>query len=171
MQLFIKASQKTQTGAVLVEFAIVVPLLLLLVIGIIEFSYAYYHLNILNKSVQDAARYFSNPDYSRCLTSTNCSPSYNINVNSATNSTNIINAQNLVIYGNTAVTGNALMPPINGSGYIFLQNSPFIPTANHIQFTVQYNHDFLLGNVLNNFLNLGIPNPYPLTASSTLRVE
>jgi len=48
MLLLKQSIKKFETGAALVEFAIIVPLLLLLVVGISEFGYAYYHLNILN---------------------------------------------------------------------------------------------------------------------------
>jgi Flp pilus assembly protein TadG len=164
-------SKNKQKGVVLIEFAIVTPLLLLLLVGIVEFSFAYYHLNILNKSVQDGARYFSNPLYARCNAS-GCSLGTSINVTSTnpylSNTSNTV--QNLVVYGNTTGTGNALMPPNNGSGY----TTPIIPTipiANHIRLTATYNYNFILGNVLNNFTGLGLTNPYPLTATSVLRVQ
>ncbi len=168
MPLYKKYFRNRQKGVALVEFAIVVPLLLLLVVGVSEFSYAYYHLNMLNKSVQDGARYFSDPQQAR-----NGDIYGPIDVSTVTNSANITKAQNLVIYGNILGSGNALMPPDNGSGYTtpIIPTIPTIPTANHIQLTVQYNHHFILGNVLNNFTKLGISNPYPLTASSVLRVE
>ncbi|MGZ8944817.1 MAG: TadE/TadG family type IV pilus assembly protein [Methylococcaceae bacterium] len=172
MAIHKKNFRSLQKGAVLVEFAIVVPLLLLLVVGISEFGYAFYHLNILNKSVQDGARYFSNPQIAR-YDGSFYSLSYPINISNTSNANGgnapyILKMQNLVIYGNIAGTGNALMPPDNGSGYT-TPIIPTIPAANHIQVTVQYNHNFILGNVLNNFL--GITNPFPLTASSVLRVE
>jgi len=162
-----ECSKNAQTGVALVEFAIVVPLLLLLVVGISEFGYAFYHLNILNKSVQDGARYFSDSQIAR-YNGTGSNLSNPINVSTITNGANITRTQNLVIYGNIAGTGNALVPPDNGSGYT-TPIIPTIPAANHIQVTVQYNHNFILGNVLNNFL--GITNPFPLTASTVLRVE
>jgi Flp pilus assembly protein TadG len=168
-----------QEGAALVEFAIIVPLLLLLVVGISEFGFAFYHLNILNKSVQDGARYISDSQIAR-YDGTGSNLSNPINVSTTTNGTNITNTQQLVIYGNIAGTGNALMPPNNGSGYVFAQNSLSIPTANHIQLTVQYNHNFILGSVLYNLCKLISTNntscvsqngTYSLTASSVLRVE
>ena len=56
---------KKRKGAVIVEFALVVPFLLLIVIGIIDFSRAYAQLNTINASLREAARYgaaVSRPD-------------------------------------------------------------------------------------------------------------
>lgn len=178
MRLSNKGLKELQKGAVIVEFAIVVPLLLLLVIGICEFGYGFYHLNILNKSAQDGARFFSNTEIARFDSTVNkASLSYPINVGS-TNSENITYMQNLVIYGNINGTGNALMPPNNGSGYSF-PTTPVnfilaVPTAapDHIQLTVQYTHHFILGTAVSNFIpRLGSTGSIILTASSVLRVE
>ena len=48
-----------QQGSSTVEFAIMLPLLLLLVVLVSEFGIRFYQLNALTKSVQDAARYLS----------------------------------------------------------------------------------------------------------------
>ena len=44
-------------GAVIVEFALVVPLLMIIVFGIIDFSRAYAALNNINSSLREGARY------------------------------------------------------------------------------------------------------------------
>jgi Flp pilus assembly protein TadG len=46
-----------EKGAELLEFAFVLPLLLLICLGTIEFGRAYYTYNILAKSLRDGARY------------------------------------------------------------------------------------------------------------------
>lgn len=58
---------KKRDGAVVIEFALVVPFLFLIVIGIIDFSRAYSQLNTINASLREAARYgaaLSRPDTS-----------------------------------------------------------------------------------------------------------
>jgi Flp pilus assembly protein TadG len=192
MSRYVRDFRNMQKGAALVEFAIVVPLLLLLVVGISEFSYAYYHLNMLNKSVQDGARYFSDPQRAR-----NGDIYGAIDVSTVTNGNgngaNITKAQNLVKYGSTA-TGTQLLPdsalvnnisvptPIVPTVYCAEENtsnSLCAKTTHHIRVTATYNHYLVLANALNNMLRLVsnggsgnlIPNPYPLTASSVLRVE
>jgi Flp pilus assembly protein TadG len=44
-------------GAIIVEFALVVPFMFLIVFGIIDFSRAYAQLNNLNSSLREGARY------------------------------------------------------------------------------------------------------------------
>jgi Flp pilus assembly protein TadG len=48
---------KDQRGAVIVEFALVVPLLFIIVFGIIDFSRAYAQLNNINSSLREGARW------------------------------------------------------------------------------------------------------------------
>jgi hypothetical protein len=77
---------KRERGVALVEFALVLPLLLLVTFVVTEYSRALYQYNTLTKSVRDAARYLSteNPG------------------------THIAQAKNLVVYGNPAGSGTPL---------------------------------------------------------------
>jgi Flp pilus assembly protein TadG len=175
-----------QAGAALVEFAIIVPLLLLLLLGIVEFSYAFFHLNILNKSVQDGALYFS--EWARCTSLNDCSPNIAINVNSASNPY-LINAQRLVMTGNPLdsdddgyfdACDDTTNPP---------KNPPLLPLCSyytsvnitqadvtHIQVTATYQHDFITGDAFRNIANVmfgstGFLKSYNLTASSVMRAQ
>ena len=49
--------RKERRGAVAVEFALVLPMLMLLVFGIIDFGRAYYTLNQIISSVREGARF------------------------------------------------------------------------------------------------------------------
>ena len=46
-------------GAVIVEFALVVPFLALIVFGVIDFSRAYGQMNALDSAIREGARYGS----------------------------------------------------------------------------------------------------------------
>jgi len=48
---------RKRIGAVIVEFALVVPFLFLIVFGIIDFARAYAQLNNINSSLREGARY------------------------------------------------------------------------------------------------------------------
>lgn len=48
---------RKRRGAIIVEFALVVPLLFLIVFGIIDFSRAYAQLNNINSSLREGARF------------------------------------------------------------------------------------------------------------------
>ena len=77
-----------QTGVALVEFALVLPFLLILTFIVTEYSRALYQYNILTKAVRDAARYLSTQ------------------VPGDTTKYSI--AKNLAVYGNPAGSGTPL---------------------------------------------------------------
>jgi len=77
-----------QTGVALVEFALVLPLLLMLTFIVTEYGRALYQYNILAKSVRDASRYLS--------------------TQIPGDTTKYSIAKNLVVYGNPAGTGSPL---------------------------------------------------------------
>lgn len=77
---------KRQNGVALVEFALVLPFLLLLTMITTEFGRAMYQYNTLTKSVRDAVRYLS----------------------IQTPGTHLTEARNMMVYGNTAGTGTPL---------------------------------------------------------------
>ncbi len=76
-----------QNGVALVEFALILPLLLLLTFITTEFGRAMYQYNTITKSVRDAVRYLS----------------------VQTPGTHTAQAQNLVVYGNITGTGTPLV--------------------------------------------------------------
>lgn len=75
---------KRHKGAALVEFALILPLLLILTLITTEFGRAMYQYNTLTKSVGDAVRYLS----------------------TQTPGTHTAEARNIIVYGNLAGTGN-----------------------------------------------------------------
>lgn len=85
---------KKQKGTALVEFALVLPLLLILTLITTEFSRALYQYNTIVKSVRDGARYLSTQD-----------PGIKVS-----DPGKITIAKNLVVYGLPKPTGNP--PPL-----------------------------------------------------------
>ena len=142
-------------GAALIEFAMVAPLLLLLCFGIVEFSLAFYKLNIATKAVHIGARYFSDPLVSK--TGSNFS------------SAKIPEVQNIVV--NASKTARK-------SGFDSIEEAFFdlsdvtveIPPnspIDHIRVSVSYEQSLEIPR----FFDLAIPYTYTLTASSLLRVQ
>ena len=84
---------KRQHGVALVEFALILPMLLLLTLITVEFGRAIWQYNTLAKSVRDTARYLS----------------------LQTPGTKIPEARNLLVYGNTAGTGAPLALGLNAT--------------------------------------------------------
>ncbi len=82
-----------QSGAAIVEFALILPLLLLLTMITTEFGRAIYQYSVIVKSMRGAARYLS----------------------VQTPNTHIAETKNMVVFGNTAGTGPALVTGITVS--------------------------------------------------------
>jgi TadE-like protein len=85
---------KRQDGQSLLEFAMVLPILLLLAIGTIEFGRAYYHYNTLSKAVRQAARYITSHEYSTAEQT---------------------RGKRMAIYGNADGTGSPVLPGLTVS--------------------------------------------------------
>ena len=88
---------KSERGAELIEFALVLPLIILLCLGTIEFGRAYYTYNILSKAVRDGSRFLS----TGLVTSAGT-------VAPAT----VTGTKNVVVYGNVAGTGTKILPDL-----------------------------------------------------------
>ena len=78
-----------QKGTAIVEFALILPLLLMLTMITTEFGRAIYQYNTIVKSLRNATRYLS--------------------LQTPITDTKITEAQNLVVFGNIAGTGPALV--------------------------------------------------------------
>ena len=99
----------SQHGAAMVEFAIMLPLIVVLVFGITELGRAIYQQNTLSKAVASGARYMSRSAesvQSDCTQGTNWGAS-------------VSNAANLVAFGRQSGTGTALLPDLDASDVSF----------------------------------------------------
>ena len=137
-------SKFKQKGSSTVEFAMMVPLLLLLVFMVSELGIMFYRLNALTKSVQIAARYLS--------------------VNDVTPPLDEATAKNLAVYGNTAGTGTAIVPGLTTTQISF-------PNAGsqHVQVTATYPANWALPGAVIGLLGLS-GDPLALKASSVMRL-
>lgn len=86
-------------GLAAVEFAIILPLVLLIMLATAELGRALYQYNTLTKAVQDGARYLSNE-------ATKGSSTGLINLDTTKES----QTRNLVVFGNPAGAGAPLLP-------------------------------------------------------------
>ena len=140
-----------QKGSSTVEFAILLPLLLLLVVMVAELGIRFYQLNTLTKSVQDAARYLSA-----------------VSVNKTNSAADKTIAKNLAVYGNTAGTGTAVLSGLTTANII-----PSNPDANHVQVSASYSSALPGLPSLNAIMNLATggtaPDIITLGASSVMR--
>jgi Flp pilus assembly protein TadG len=75
---------KNQKGVALVEFALILPMLVMLLFLTTEFGRAYYQYDTITKAVRQSARYLS----------------------VRAQGTGIVNARNIIVYGNPNGTGS-----------------------------------------------------------------
>lgn len=141
-----------QKGSSTVEFAIVLPLLLLLIVMVSEFGIMFYRLNAVTKSVQIAARYLSDVSVAQ--------------TNKATDETN---AQRLAVYGNIAGTGTPIVPGLAIANIVITN-----PNPQHVRVVATYDSSLISGNSLNALMQLATngsaaTNFMTLRASSVMR--
>lgn len=140
-----------QKGSSTVEFALVLPILLILIIMVSELGVMFYRLNAVTKSVQIAARYLSD-----------------VSVNNGNSGAEKTNAKNLAVYGNMAGDGAPIVP-----GYA-PDNIVVTNLGAHVQVVATYDSGLILGNTLNELMKLlpsegGINDFMTLKASSVMR--
>lgn len=165
-----------QRGAILVELAIVLPLLLVLALGFAEFGLAFYRLNTLNKAVEDGARYFADPVIARI----GGNPINAIDTCNSDITGGPAVAKNIVVYGQPT-PGTAILPGMVAANVTLCDPAPHCtPTppacaagaalpADHFRITATYTHNFMTASALSNLI--GVASGYNLTASTVMRVE
>ncbi len=133
-----------QQGASVLEFMVMVPILITLAFTAIEFGAIFTRLNMVTKTVQDAARYLS----------------------TGQSAANQAIATNLIQYNSVNSDGGQVLPGA------FAVNIQILGT--HVNVTATYNHTPIAGEALSNLVQLIGGNPIdlslPLTASSYMPI-
>jgi Flp pilus assembly protein TadG len=142
-----------QRGTAAVEFAIALPVLLLMMLATAEIGRMLSQYNTLNKAVRDGARYLA----SNALAGTTGVVSISAAVQSAT--------VNLVATGNTAGTGSALLPSLT-AGNVTVSNLG----NGYVSVAATYTYAPMMGATLPTFgLTAPITVNVPLTATVVMR--
>ena len=134
-------SRYRQRGVMSVEFIIVAPVILLLMLGISELGHAMYQYNTLTKAVRDGARYLS----------------ANATVGSTgtiiIDATDITETENLVVYGNAAGTGSPKVPSlaVNHITVSCLGGGTACPGVDHVVVAAQWPYQSIMGAALSMF--------------------
>jgi Flp pilus assembly protein TadG len=142
-----------QRGIAMTEFAIVLPVLLLLLFGITEVGRAIVRYNTLTKALQDGARYAAG----EALLGTTGNVEVNAQLLAAT--------RNVVVYGNTAGTGQPLLQNLQPSQIELIDAG-----GDQIRVDAVYPYTPLFGTVLPNFgLGSSINTSFVMQASVSMR--
>jgi len=98
-----RKNRTSQRGQSLLEFAMTLPLLLLIVLGVIEFGRAYFQYNTLSKAVRQGARYMSMHAYDPI---------------------ELTRTQNITVYGNREGTGSPCLPGLAAGNITITPRNP-----------------------------------------------
>ena len=129
-----KKSNRRQRGAVMVEMALVTPLLLAMIVLTAEITRAFVDHNTLTKAVRNGARHVSD----NALQGT----TGNVTLTAALSA----EARNLVVYGNIAGIGSPVLAGLTVADITVTDIG-----ANNIQVTAAHTITGILGPVMRNF--------------------
>lgn len=134
-----------QRGLAVVEFALTLPVLLLLMLATAEFGRMLSQYDTLTKAVRDSCRYVA----SKAAVGT----TYVVSITSQLQG----EAGNLVAYGNTNGTGTALLPGLAPSNVTVADAG-----GGYVSVSATYTYSPMIGNTLPTF---GLGNPISLNLS------
>jgi Flp pilus assembly protein TadG len=136
-----------QKGTSTVEFAMMLPILLMLIFMVTELGTMFYRLNAVTKSVQDAARYLSDVSVSQTIALTNAQ------------------VKNLICSGDIGGVDAQIVPECQAK---LVLDPPPSSAAGHVTVSARYPADWILVGAVIAFLNLS-GDPMELRASSVMR--
>jgi Flp pilus assembly protein TadG len=146
-------NHRRQCGVATVEFAIVAPVLLVLLFGVAEVGRALVRYNTLAKAVQDGARYAA----AEGLLGT----TGNVNVDAQLTT----EVRNVVVYGNVAGAGTPVL-----AGLQPMQIQVIDAGGDEIRVEAAYPYTPLLGGALPNFrLGSSISTAFVMQAAVTMK--
>jgi Flp pilus assembly protein TadG len=142
-----------QRGIAIIEFTIVLPVMLFLILIVAEFGRAFMYYNTLTRAVRDSARYVS--------TNALKGQSQVIEIDASL----IQAAQNLVDYGNVAGSGTTVLADGSlGTVFVIDQGDGIISVI------ATYPYTPMLGSVLPSFSNAGgVSTAFTMQAQVTMK--
>jgi Flp pilus assembly protein TadG len=148
---------KSQKGAAVVEFAVILPLLLLILFGIVEFGFIFYDQALLTNASREGARraivFRMDSDDNRIFSGSDVQDAIDQYLYSDYPENNNLR---LVTFG----TDNLTIDPNSSDGDVLVAQGDYITV------TVEYDYDFLLLPSI-----AGIPQTIKLTGRTTMRAE
>ncbi|WP_017905924.1 TadE/TadG family type IV pilus assembly protein [Pseudomonas asplenii] len=149
---------RDQQGLALIEFTLVLPLLLLLLLALGEFGRMLFQYNTLLQATRDAGRYVAGQAWNPTLGTVVLSSSLQTQT------------QNVAVYGVPSNTGNAVV-----SGLTTANVTVSALGSNHVQVSINYTFCPVIGGgacsgSLSGFFPTPIALSIPLVATTVMRV-
>lgn len=154
----ISSRRSGQRGAALVEFALALPLLLVVIAGIVDFGFAFQRQEVITNAAREGARLAILPGYD----ATAVEARVRAYVQQGLSLTDAALATVLPSSTGVVVTYTNVTVPLQGGG------TSSVPTA---RVDVNYNHGFLLLGPVMGLINATWGQSITLRATSQMRVE
>lgn len=144
---------QAQRGIAMVEFAITLPLLMLLLLGIAEFGRMLYQYNSLLQGSRDAGRFVAGKAWNATLGQIELSGAL------------LAQTKNVAVYGVPIVqSGNEVVPGLNAAN---VQVSAV--GSEHVQVSISYIFQPVIGTGIPALIGDAIPMNFPLVATTVMR--
>ncbi|WLG43597.1 TadE/TadG family type IV pilus assembly protein [Pseudomonas sp. FP1740] len=162
MGLHVFKRPQAQQGVALVEFTLVLPLLLLLLLSLGEFGRMLYQYNVLLQASRDADRFVASQAWNSTLGAVSLS------------STLLTQTKNVAVYGVPANTGTAVVSGLT-TGMVTVSALGADPThPDHVRVTITYNFCPVIGSgncggAIPGFFGSQIALSIPLVATTVMR--
>ncbi len=150
------ARLQRQSGLAMVEFALSVPVLLLLMFASFEFGHFLIQYSTLNDTVRNASRYVAG----KALGGTT-----DTLVTGAAWSSLVTQGTNLAVYGNIAGTGTPVLPSLNAANVITVTPDS---VDRYITVTAAYPYQSLFGAAIPTFMGGSLSTTFTLNISVTM---
>jgi Flp pilus assembly protein TadG len=145
---------RREQGLAAVEFAILLPVVLLIMLATAELGRALYQYNTLTKAVRDGARYLS----SVAITG-------DVGIIDLTTA-KITETKNLVVFGNVSGAGTTLLPGLTAAQITILDPPP---DPLHVRVQAAYSYQPILATLPGFGAMADISAAWTLTAAATMR--
>ena len=146
-------NRSKQAGVAAVEFAIALPMLLMLFLCVVELGRAFLQYNALTRAVRDSARLVANEAL--------LGQAGTVNLDAGL----ITKAKNVVLYGSPTGSGSVLLPGL-APGNVTVQNLG----GGNISVTVAYSYQPMIGTAIPDIIRGGsVDTTFTLTAQVIMR--
>jgi Flp pilus assembly protein TadG len=150
-----RACRQSQSGLAMVEFALSVPVLLLLMFGTFEFGHFLIQYSTLNDAVRNASRYVAG----KALDG-----STGTLLTGADWSSLVTQGTNVAVFGNIAGSGSPVLPLLNATNITLTPDS----VDRYITVTAAYPYNSLFGGAIPTFMGGNISTTLTLNISVTM---
>lgn len=143
---------KAQSGVAMVEFAVALPLLLLLLLAVAEFGRMLYHYNSLMQASRDASRFVAGQAWNRTLGK--------IVLDEGLKS----NTRDVAVYGAPVSSGTPVVPGL-ATDHVSVEQVG----TEHVQVRISYEFQPVIGDGIPAFIGSEISLSIPLVATTVMR--